>query len=361
MTACEWVPRCSGGIGQVDHPEFVRRGLSGEEPPQIDGELPGDGHNGLLAGGGAAAGIGQHRHPLLQSVVVGLPAHHPPDHLHEHSPHSRVALLADAVSPVLAATAVFDALAPLTRTPFGLRFATSISPPALGSIPQTETGVAGDLPAVGETRPGATSGLIRLLVYLPDNTRLVWSGRVGDDGQINIYKTLDQARPEPSLIAGVLTFRDVIDISDLDGEFFWRRSANSRSPVLAEGFDFRQPVIASFYTPPARAEFALSSLIATSPNVELALTGNGADESFLCDWDDRNRIFYTPEDRELVRVNVNASSGLVTDFWFDRGNTSTRVNFRGALFQKQELGAGFWYFLDGQTGLMTLSPFDRPD
>lgn len=211
------------------------------------------------------------------------------------------------------------------------------------------------------TLSSATSGLVRLLVYLPDNSRLVWSGRVGDDGQINVYKTLDRARPEPSLIAGVLTFRDVIDISDLDGEFFWRRSANSRSPVFAEGFEFRQPVIASLYTPPARGEFALSSLVAASPNVELALTGNGADESFLCDWNDRNRILYTPEDRELVRINVNARSGLVTGFWFDRGDTNTRLNFRGALFQKQELGAGFWYFLDGQTGLMTLSPFERPD
>ncbi|MCB1231565.1 MAG: hypothetical protein KDN19_14945 [Verrucomicrobiae bacterium] len=211
------------------------------------------------------------------------------------------------------------------------------------------------------TLSSATSGLVRLLVYLPDDSRLVWSGRVGDDGQINVYKTLDRARPDPSLIAGMLTFRDVLDISDLDGEFFWHRSPNSRSPVFAEGFEFRQPVIASLYTAPSRGEFALPNLIAASPNVELALTGNGGDESFFCDWDDRNRILYTPEDRELVRVNVNARSGLVTGFWFDRGNTNTRLNFCGALFQKQELGAGFWYFLDGQTGLMTLSPFDRPD
>ena len=129
-----WVDRAIGGISfssrlrQVDEPELVRRGLSGEEPPQIDGELPGDGHNRLLAGGGAAAGIAHHRQPLLQPVVVGLPAHHSPDHLHEHRSDSWIAFLADAASPSLAATAVF---------------------------PRTEAGVAGDLPAVGEARPVA--------------------------------------------------------------------------------------------------------------------------------------------------------------------------------------------------------------
>lgn len=50
ITASEWVSPRSGGIGQVDQPEFVHRGLPGEEPPQIDRELPGDGHNRLLAG-----------------------------------------------------------------------------------------------------------------------------------------------------------------------------------------------------------------------------------------------------------------------------------------------------------------------
>lgn len=36
-------------IWQVDQPEFVRRGLSVEEPPKIDGKLRGDGHDGFLA------------------------------------------------------------------------------------------------------------------------------------------------------------------------------------------------------------------------------------------------------------------------------------------------------------------------
>ena len=118
----------SSRFGQVDQSKLFRGGLAGEESPQIDGELPGDGHNRLLSGGGTAAGIAQHRHPLLQPVVVGLPAHHPPDHLHEHGSDSGGALLAHAASSSLAATAVF---------------------------PRTEARVARDLSPIGEARPVA--------------------------------------------------------------------------------------------------------------------------------------------------------------------------------------------------------------
>jgi len=50
-------------VWQVDQPEFVRRGLSGEEPPKIDGKLTGDGHDGFLACRRTAPGIARHGRP----------------------------------------------------------------------------------------------------------------------------------------------------------------------------------------------------------------------------------------------------------------------------------------------------------
>jgi hypothetical protein len=109
-------------IRQVDQPELVRGGLSGEEPPQIDGELAGNGHDGfdasllpccqaislwsVLPRRRTATGIAQHRQSLFQPVVIGLPAHHPPDHLHEHGSDPRITLFTDAASSSLASAAV---------------------------------------------------------------------------------------------------------------------------------------------------------------------------------------------------------------------------------------------------------------
>ena len=111
----------SGRNGQVAQPEFVRRGLSGEKPPQIDGELTGDGHDHFLARRRTAPGIAQHRHSLLQSVAVRVPAHHSPDHLHEHDSDSWISVLAHAASSSLAPatgfpreeTAVAEYLSPI--------------------------------------------------------------------------------------------------------------------------------------------------------------------------------------------------------------------------------------------------------
>jgi hypothetical protein len=56
----------------------------------------------ILLGGVTGAGITQHRHRLLQPVVIGLPAHHPPDDLREHDSDTRITLLAHAASSSLA-------------------------------------------------------------------------------------------------------------------------------------------------------------------------------------------------------------------------------------------------------------------
>jgi hypothetical protein len=54
MTAGEWVSTRSSRLRQTDQPPFFRGGPSGEERPQIDRPLPGDGNHCLLAGGGTA-------------------------------------------------------------------------------------------------------------------------------------------------------------------------------------------------------------------------------------------------------------------------------------------------------------------
>ena len=49
MAACEMVSLHSGRLRQVDQPDLIRRGLPGEEPPHIDRQLTGDGHDGFDA------------------------------------------------------------------------------------------------------------------------------------------------------------------------------------------------------------------------------------------------------------------------------------------------------------------------
>ena len=85
-------------------------------------------------------------------------------------------------------------------------------------------------------------------------------------------------------------------------------------------------------------------------------SGAGLSDSRLLTWDTSNLLTYTPAGSERIVVNLNSANGRLTGYWWDRGNTNTRVNLRGILFQKQALAGGYFYYHDRKTGLLQLLP-----
>ncbi|MCB1231649.1 MAG: hypothetical protein KDN19_15370 [Verrucomicrobiae bacterium] len=202
----------------------------------------------------------------------------------------------------------------------------------------------------------ATNGIARAVAYLGDGTRTTWTGRVSGDGELNVFRFLDALSPERSTLAGVVNFRDVADTSDFDGVLQWTRSPNSVSATYPDGFQLRQPIIGSLYTAPTTGQRALSGFTSGTDNTDFLLSGAGLSDSRLLTWDTSNVLTYTPVGSERIVVNLNSTNGFVTGYWWDRGNTNTRVNLRGILFQKQDLAGGYFYYHARKTGLLQLLP-----
>ncbi len=72
--------------------EFLRGGLVGGQPPQVDGQPPGGGDGELAVVPPGPGGRVQER---LDRFVTGLPADQPPDQLHQRGAHGAIAATID--------------------------------------------------------------------------------------------------------------------------------------------------------------------------------------------------------------------------------------------------------------------------
>jgi len=193
------------------------------------------------------------------------------------------------------------------------------------------------------------SGVARGTVYLADGKRAVWSGRVSGDHQLNVFSFLDKTQPERSFLAGLITFRDIPDISDFDGRLHWTRSPNAKSATFPAGFSIRQPVIGSIYTAPAKGERPLSGFTSETENTDIIFERTGLDDAFEVTWTATNKITGIAGQK----LKVSTKSGIITG---SRSDNTTMVDFRSAIFQKQNISSGHFYLHDLNTGLIQIFP-----
>ena len=114
-------------MGIEGEAEFFGSCLSCLEPPEVHGELTGDGHDSLLAQGTGGPGpFTQNMKTFTHGRILGLEAHHTPSQFHKSAAQPWVAVLGDAPLNPLITTAVLSG---------------------------AKTGVAGNLPAVLESLP----------------------------------------------------------------------------------------------------------------------------------------------------------------------------------------------------------------
>ncbi len=185
-----------------------------------------------------------------------------------------------------------------------------------------------------------------------DGTPFTTRGYLTEDGQWHLYQPLYGGR---GMIAGVVSFRDVPAVSDLDGALDWVKNPNPRDRRYPDGFDLPSWLVGSNFDPPARGERALDELADQHYNARLTLAGNPLpDDGFarVVSWLNTNALVHYGPERLSARANPR--NGLISGSYFDPA-TRTRFGFGGVVLQKQGLGGGN-FVLANEAGYLLVEP-----
>ncbi len=198
----------------------------------------------------------------------------------------------------------------------------------------------------------SASGIITAAGKTGDGVAFTTSGLLSADQQWHMFQTLYQNQGQ---IAGVLTFRDVAGVSDLDGPLRWIKNPRPTNASYPLGFALAPNLIGSVYTPPVARQRALSSLMDQFYNARFVLAGLGIPNggfSKTVHWLNTNQITYSGP--ETLTATATSSSGILTGTYRD-AQTRLTVGFAGAVFQKQQLVGGN-YLLANMAGLIAFEP-----
>ena len=199
-----------------------------------------------------------------------------------------------------------------------------------------------------------TAGVASLVATLADGTALSFSGPLSKENRWPLYQTISATR---GAVHGWVDFRDRPSQSDFDGlDAVWFRPIRVGDPRFAAGWPagIALEVLGSRYTVPTKTGTVklLPGLQAPSPttSVRLDLSGGGLLNPL-------SRVFAPvwPYDQRGADygMKVDVGAGLFTGTM--RPANQPAATFRGALFQKQNLGGGF--FLGGtESGAVSVAP-----
>ncbi|MFZ4595934.1 MAG: hypothetical protein ACOYOF_16870 [Verrucomicrobiaceae bacterium] len=190
------------------------------------------------------------------------------------------------------------------------------------------------------------------------------SGKTGDgvaftntsyltaDKQWHLFQLLYSSKGQ---IGGVLTFRDVPSVSDLDGGLRWVKNPNALDKSYSAGFNQAPSLVGSLYTPPLTGQRALTQLANQYYNARLSLAGTvlpGGGLAKTLSWLSTNALaYYGPETLSAV---ATASTGILSGSYYDPAIKLT-VPFAGAVLQKQGLAGGN-FLVSYKSGFLLIEP-----
>jgi hypothetical protein len=199
-----------------------------------------------------------------------------------------------------------------------------------------------------------TAGVAALTATLPDGTALSFSAPLSKENRWPLYQVLPGRF---AAVHGWVQFRDRPALSDFDAlDAFWVRQVNPRDPRFPAGWPagVSLEILGSRYTAPVKspASAVLPGLLppSTKSNLRLDVSGGGLPAPV-------NRVFTPawPYDQRAAdyRWKLDSGTGLFTG---SVGSANKpQASFRGALFQKQDLGAGF-FLGKTESGSVSLAP-----
>ncbi|GEP43741.1 hypothetical protein [Brevifollis gellanilyticus] len=220
-------------------------------------------------------------------------------------------------------------------------------------IPRTITGT----PTVPEgegfgSAKVSASGVITASGKTGDGVAFTSGGFLTADNQWHFFQPLYSSQGQ---IAGVLTFRDVAAVSDLDGPLSWIKNPKPANASYPLGFNLTPSFIGAIYTPPATGQRALSSLADQHYNARVTVAGlpipNGGFAKTV-NWLNTNAISYFGP--ETLSASLAASTGILTGSYRDP-MTRLSVSFGGAVLQKQQIAGGN-FLLANKAGDLVIEP-----
>jgi|GEM_PF-2977424 len=187
------------------------------------------------------------------------------------------------------------------------------------------------------------------------------SGRLADGTPFSRGTTLSKNGDWPFFIwlysrrgsmTGQIAVRDSGD-SDMDGTVNWFRPAMAGSRMFADGFATEISFLGSTFTAPATGASVLNfNFGADNTTIRLGQGGFDSELDLTATLDTRDRFAIDPADASKFRMSISRSSGLFFGT-FVHPFTGKSTRYYGAIFQRQNLGAG--YFLGaGQSGFVQI-------
>ena len=220
-------------------------------------------------------------------------------------------------------------------------------------IPATTTGNAllpeGD--GFGSAKLSAL-GTITAAGKTGDGVAFTAGGFLTQDRQWHLFQSLYSSKGQ---LAGVLTFREVPGVSDVDGGLRWVKNPNSRDKSYGDGFSLTPTLVGAVYNPPLKGQRALAELADQTYNARLTLAGSvlpGGGLAKTLSWLGTNKLaYYGPE---TLEATTTTSSGILTGSYMDPA-TKLTVPFSGATLQKQGLAGGN-FLISNRSGYLLIEP-----
>ncbi|MGD0651488.1 MAG: S8 family serine peptidase [Verrucomicrobiia bacterium] len=193
-------------------------------------------------------------------------------------------------------------------------------------------------------------GNIRFSATLGDGTRISQTAVVSKDGTWPVYIPLYVKKGS---LSGWVTFTNVVGVSDLGGMLSWFKQPVPAGKFYPNGFATEIMLLGSEYTAPPVGTPVLD-VTNTACNILVTLGGGNLD-SFVS-----NSVTLTAAKKVFLcvtngfRLMITPNTGLFSGSFINPATHKSTV-FRGALFQKQNIGAGF-FLGTSQTGFVTVEP-----
>jgi hypothetical protein len=196
----------------------------------------------------------------------------------------------------------------------------------------------------------SASGKARLSATLGDGTKTSQSAIVSKDGTWPLYIPL---YAKQGSISGWVTFTNVVGVSDLSGTLSWFKPPTPTARLYPDGFTTRITLQGSQYAAPPPG---IPALNVSNPVCNLLTTfGAGDLTSFVSNTvtlGSNNKVSLCATNK--FKLSITVKTGLFSGS-FVGTSTAKSTAFRGAIFQKQNDGAGL-FLGTGQTGFVTLAP-----
>jgi hypothetical protein len=201
-------------------------------------------------------------------------------------------------------------------------------------------------------------GGVRLAGRLADGTSLSCSGYVSKQSRWPLYGRPTSGSTKAGLVSGWVQFADRPSVSDLEGaDLRWFRFAMPRDRRFPGGWSQGAALglLGSRYTAPTAngSRPLLTGLSPTGNNLRLTLTGG--DRQVAQNVEFALRWPYTLRTPAIV-FTVDRSTGRFSGTL--AGTKDRKPMFSGVIFQKQNLGGGFWLSAEsaGRLDLEGLAP-----